>query len=228
MPDPLLRLMLVPAIAEGLADAEAAIDAIQLTARRRSAEYRSQAWANASAASAALEAEPFDPRLAAALLIELDDIRTVRSSLLQVAARLHAVAAVDQPVAERGRPRGGFSESDRLTALADLVATSTAPALLVASIAHAELLAMAPFPSANGVVARAIARGIMIESGLDPTGMVLTEVGLRDLGGAAYADALDRYRAATTDGVTAWVRHCCRAVELGVDALRQLLTPAQQ
>lgn len=221
-----MRLMLVPALAGALADAESAIDAIQLTARRRSPQFRAQAWANAAAASASME--NVDGRLVAAMMIELDELRGVRSSLLQVAARLHTAAAVDLPMQERGRPHPGFTESDRLTALAELVSRSSAPALLVASIAHAELLAMAPFSSANGVVARAISRAIMIESGLDPTGMVLTEVGLRDLGKAAYADALERYRSATTDGVTAWVVHCSRAVELGVDALRQLLTPAQQ
>lgn len=228
MTDPLVRLMLVPEVAEALAAAENAVGAIQLTARRRSAQYRADAWSAAAAASAGLEGEPAsDATVIAAVLLELEQMRGTRQSLLQVVARLHAVLAVELAMEERGRPRADFAESGRLTDLAALVAASKAPALLVASIAHAELLSMSPFDQGNGVIARAISRGIMMESGLDPTGMVLTEVGLRDLGVAAYAAALRRYEEGTTAGISSWVSHCARAVELGVDALRQLITPAR-
>ena len=216
-----MRLMLVPEIVQALADAEAAVDACQLTARRRSGQFRSDAWAASAAASAGLDGS--DPRLAAAVLLEVQELANIRSSLLHSLARLHAAAAVDLPLAERGRPRSDFTHSARLTGLADLVATSTAPALLLAHIAHADLLSLAPFGSENGLIARAIWRGVIVESGLDPTGMVMVEVGLRDLGSAAYAAALSSYESGTPAGVAAWIIHCSRAVELGVDALAQLI-----
>lgn len=221
MSDPLARLMLVPAVKQALADAESAVGSIQLSARRRGEQFAAQAWGAAATSSSAMDAS--DPVVAASLLVEVRALTNVRASLLQALARMHAIAAADLPDDQRGRPRADFAEGERLSALATLTATSTAPALLVATIAHAELLVLAPFEQANGLLARAVWRAIIVESGLDPTGMVMVETGLRDLGIAAYAAALEEYRSGTSAGVGAWVRHCARSVELGVEALRQLL-----
>jgi len=73
---------------------------------------------------------------------------------------------------------------------------------------HGELLALEPFPSANGVVARAAARLAAISSGFDPRGLAVPEVGhLR--AGAAYRDAARGFATGTPEGLAAWIRHCC-------------------
>jgi hypothetical protein len=124
-------------------------------------------------------------------------------------ARLHVLAAADLPGeadAEPGRPVRG---TERLALLADLVTGATAaPAPVLVAVVHGELLALAPFPSANGVVARAAARLAAIASGLDPRGLAVPEVGhLR--AGAAYREAAQGFAAGTPDGLAAWIRHCC-------------------
>lgn len=215
-----MRLMLVPGMGDSLADAEAAIDAIQLAARRRGAAVASDSLAASAAASAGMDGS--DPVIAASLLMDLESMR-LRDGLLQALARMDVIAGVERPLEDRGRPRSDFESSERLSALAEAMSTSTAPAFLVAAVAHAELLDMRPFASNNGVIARSAWRGIMIQSGLEPTGLVMHEVGLRDLGRAAYEQALQQYQSGSPAGVAAWVAHCSRATQLGVAALKELL-----
>jgi hypothetical protein len=117
---------------------------------------------------------------------------TWRTAPLQALARLHVLAAADQGDADTGsgaalgRPVRG---TERLALLAELVTGGTAvPAPVLVAVVHGELLALEPFPSANGVVARAAARLAAISSGLDPRGLAVPEVGhLR--AGSAYRDA---------------------------------------
>ncbi|MFE3827656.1 oxidoreductase [Streptomyces sp. NPDC059092] len=105
----------------------------------------------------------------------------------------------------------------RLDGLARLViATSAAPALVTAAVVHGELLALRPFGSYNGLVARAAERVVLIGSGLDPKSICPAEVGHAELGRAAYAAAFDGYLSGTPEGMVAWITHCGRAVELGV------------
>jgi hypothetical protein len=55
-------------------------------------------------------------------------------------------------------------------------------------VVHGELLALRPFDTANGVVARAAARVVLVERGLDPRAVSVPDVGLaRDV--AAYGAA---------------------------------------
>lgn len=105
----------------------------------------------------------------------------------------------------------------RLDGLAELViAGSSAPALVTAAVVHGELLALRPFGSYNGVVARAAERIVLVGSGLDPKSICPSEVGHAELGRAAYVAAFDGYLSGTPDGMAAWIAHCGRAVELGV------------
>ena len=99
--------------------------------------------------------------------------------------------------------------TERLALLADLVTGgSAAPAPVLVAVVHGELLAVEPFPSANGVVARAAARLAAIGSGLDPYGLAVPEVGhLR--AGAAYREAAQGFATGTPEGLSAWIRHCC-------------------
>jgi hypothetical protein len=132
-----------------------------------------------------------------------------RTAPLQALARLHVLAAADLPDGFGGEPGRPVRGSERLALLADLVTGGTsAPAPVLVAVVHGELLALAPFPSANGVVARAAARLAAIGSGLDPRGLAVPEVGhLRAR--AAYREAARGFAAGTPDGLAAWIRHCC-------------------
>ncbi|MFF7902759.1 oxidoreductase [Streptomyces sp. NPDC088817] len=154
-----------------------------------------------------------------------------RQSPLRVLARLHLVAAASQEDAV-GRPRQAGEEvgeplielpppsadevSGRLEGLSELlIAGSSAPALVTAAVVHGELLALRPFVSRNGLIARAAERIVLVGSGLDPKSVCPAEVGHAELGRAAYLAALDGYVSGTPEGMAAWIAHCARAVELG-------------
>ncbi len=96
-----------------------------------------------------------------------------------------------------------------------LLAGSEAPALVVAAVVHGELLALRPFGSYNGLVARAAERIVLVGSGLDPKSVCPAEVGHAEQDRAAYVAALEGYASGTPEGVAAWIAHCGRAVELG-------------
>ncbi|MER5201842.1 oxidoreductase [Streptomyces sp. NPDC002825] len=163
-----------------------------------------------------------------------------RQSPLRVLARLHLVAAGDAGVPGAagvadsvGRPRLDGEPVDeplidaplptpaevagRLDGLAELiVAGSEAPALVTAAVVHGELLALRPFTSYNGLVARAAERIALVGSGLDPKAICPAEVGHAEQGRAAYLAAFEGYLSGTPEGVGAWIAHCGRSVELGV------------
>jgi hypothetical protein len=115
--------------------------------------------------------------------------------------------------------------SARLDTLAQLLASRggtkhpnerTAPALVVAAVVHGELLTLRPFTSANGLVARAATRIVLIAEGLDPKAICPMEVGLAELGTDAYRAALTGYASGTAAGMAAWISHCAQAMRLGV------------
>ncbi|MEH0635374.1 MULTISPECIES: hypothetical protein [Streptomyces] len=154
-----------------------------------------------------------------------------RQSPLRVLARLHLVAAghddarvgrprqdgepVDEPLVELALP-GAAEVAGRLDGLSGLIIQGgSAPALVTAAVVHGELLALRPFGSHNGLVARAAERIVLIGSGLDPKSVCPAEVGHAELGRAAYLAALDGYVSGTPQGMAAWIAHCGRAIELG-------------
>jgi hypothetical protein len=97
-------------------------------------------------------------------------------------------------------------------------AGSDVPALVVAAVAHAEVALVRPFVRGNAVVARALERAVVQATGLDPTGVVVTEAGHAAQGGPAYLGALAAYGSGTADGVRLWLEHCASAVEAGAAA----------
>src|SRR5262249_14259761 len=104
----------------------------------------------------------------------------------------------------------------RLEALAGLLLDGGGtPALVTAAVVHGELLALRPFGSLNGLVARAAQRVALVAGGLDPKSVCPAEVGLAELGREAYVDALRGYVSGGPDGVAAWITHCAQAVRLG-------------
>ncbi|MER7549222.1 MULTISPECIES: Fic family protein [Streptomyces] len=157
-----------------------------------------------------------------------------RQSPLRVLARLHLVAAggaapddavgrprlagesVDEPLIEAPLP-GAEEVAGRLEGLSQLIiAGGSAPALVTAAVVHGELLALRPFGSHNGLVARTAERIVLIGSGLDPKSICPAEVGHAEQGRAAYVAAFEGYTAGTPEGMAAWITHCGRSVELGV------------
>jgi hypothetical protein len=140
---------------------------------------------------------------------------------LQALARLHTLAAADLVDESRlGRPRADADVGPRLDLLAKVVTGGTrAPAPVIAAVAHGELLTLAPFGSADGVVARAASRLVTIATGLDPHGLGVPEVSWMRRA-ADYREAAQGFAAGTPDGVAAWLVLCCRAMRSGAqDAL---------
>ena len=161
-----------------------------------------------------------------------------RHSPRQALARLHVLAAADlvgDPDAlGRPRPAGAVPEDPvglgpapepvevaaRLDGLARvLTAGTSAPAVVVSAVVHGELMALRSFGTADGLVARAAARLVLVDRGLDPKAVSAPEVGHLELGDghghAEYADALRAYVSGRPEGVATWLVHCARAVALG-------------
>jgi len=135
---------------------------------------------------------------------------------LQALARLHMLAAADRVDEDQlGRPRADADVGPRLELLAKIVTGgSGAPAPVIAAVAHGELLTLAPFGSADGVVARAVSRLVTIATGLDPHGLGVPEVSWMRRA-ADYRDAARGFAAGTPDGIATWLLLCCRAMRTG-------------
>ncbi|WKN48836.1 oxidoreductase [Nocardioides sp. Arc9.136] len=137
---------------------------------------------------------------------------------LQAFARLHALAArgtlADD---ELGRPRDAESAA-RLRDIASLLtSTTSAPALLVAAVVHADLVSTSPFPSHNGIVARAVERLVLVARGVDEKSLVVPEAG-HLANRAAYESNLRGYAGGTRNGVHSWLLYAPEAYAAGADA----------
>jgi len=245
--DPLARVGALPGVAEAADSARQAVDRLlrHRLLRRRSAELSGEAALRSARASAALagvdipldalrrDGSP-DPVVQGALRVaaEMGALReTFGRAPLQVLARLHVLAAADlAPAPELGRRREEGEQADgpapsplevsaRLDGLVRVLGiTSRAPAIVTAAVLHAELLALRPFGTANGVVARGAARLLLVSRGLDPKALTVPDVGHLELAEeyqAAHEAYLHGTAVGAADGVARWVRHCCQALELG-------------
>lgn len=230
--DVLAPLLDLPGVADAATDARVAVDELRAhrVLRRHSSEVSAESALHAARASAALAGADHpltevraghvdDPVVQGALRVSAGLgalVGTWGRAPLQVLARLHVLAA--QGLAESGdlgRPRPDAEVSARLTALAGLVVGDTAvPAAVLAAIVHGELLTLAPFDSAGGVVARGAARLTVVARGLDPKALGVPEVGHLDAA-EEYAGSSADYAIGSSDGVARWVRHCCAALQAG-------------
>ncbi|WP_300012294.1 oxidoreductase [Pseudonocardia sp.] len=228
--DPLAPVLELPGVTDAVArvrDALAAVHNHPANLRGRSANA-AEAGVRAARASAALDGAPLDdtgshPVLAGAVRVADGAARLLavwRTSPSQALARLHVLAAADLVPADRhdaelGRPRAGDGVAQRLGLLAELVIGATrAPAPVLTAVVHGELLSLAPFGTADGVVARAAARLTAVAAGLDPQGLGVPEVGhLRHA--AEYRRAAAGFGTGSADGVGTWVLHCCDQWEAG-------------
>lgn len=157
----------------------------------------------------------------------------VRAAPAGALARLHVAAAADLvDAAAVGRPRTAGQDCRELVELGPapiasiaagrmhgitglLEQADDAPVVLLAAVAHAEIACARPFARANAVVARAFERALLIEGGLDPTGVAVPEWGHGRSGAVEYLGALAAYATGTTDGVRLWLIHCAEAVSAG-------------
>jgi hypothetical protein len=230
--DPLAPLLELPGVADTVAASRQAVDGLlgHRVLRRRSTDVSAESLLRGAWASAALAGDQVTlaqvrsgqatgPIAQGALRVSgalAGLVDTWPSAHRQVLARLHALAAADLIAPELlGRPRPDREVAHRLDTLAEVLGRTSAPAIVVAAIVHAEILSLDAFGPGSGVVARAAARLTLIERGLDPKSLVAFEVGHLELR-ADYQAALQAYRDGTPAAVLGWIAHCAEALGLGV------------
>lgn len=135
---------------------------------------------------------------------------------LQVFARLHSVAAGG--VGERiGQPKDADAAT-RLRTLGDLLTgRGDAPALLLAAVVHAEIAAIEPFASYNGIVARAAERLVIVAAGVDEKSLVVPEAAHLRLQGP-YQSNLRGYRDGGIAGQHSWLLYAAEAYAAAAEA----------
>ena len=154
---------------------------------------------------------------------------------LQVLAHLHALAArgfeadddlgrprrqdeVVDPL-HLGAPLPWQEVADRVVGLADVLTQPTAaPAMVVAAIAHGELMVLQPFRWGSGLIARASVRLVLASRGVDPDLLGCPEAGMLSLGRSSYVAALRAYRSGEPAGVAEWIRWNASAVGFGASS----------
>jgi hypothetical protein len=230
--DPLSRLASLEGVPSAYAATRDGIDVMlrDRGLRRTSPEMTAESLLRGAHASAVLEGSTAtlqDVRDGAGDEVSADSVRVsvellalapalVRSPL-QALARIHALAAAAAPEERRGRPRDAAS-AERLRGVGDLLtATTTAPALLLAAVVHAELATAAPFDSHNGIVARAAERLVLVARGVDEKSLIVPEAGHLALR-AAYESNLRGYRDGGPAGVQAWLLYAAEAYAAGAEA----------
>jgi hypothetical protein len=241
---PLLEL---PGVNEAVAAARSAIDRVHRhpANRRGWAVTAAEASVRAARASAAVAGgaadipdggSVTDPLLKGSLRVAEGLgplLPTWQRAPLQAVARLHVLAAADLVDTQQlGVPHTTDAVSARLNLLSELVvelgrqSPAVVPGPVQSAIVHGELLTLAPFGSADGVIARAAARLSMIGSGLDPKGLVVPEVAyFREQ--QDYAAAAEGFASGEPEGVGAWLVYCCRALEAGAREAKSIADAAE-
>lgn len=240
--DPLAPLLELDGVAEAVDTARGAVDEVHRHPANRDgwAATAAEASVRAARASAAVDgADPSlpddgtvqDPLLAGSLRVAEalgPLLSTWERAPLQALARLHVLAAADlvTDTDSLGRPDLGDRGSDRLDLLARLLTGETAvPGPVRVAVVHGELLALRPFPTANGVLARAAARLTMISTGLDSKGLIVPEVAAFRAG-ARYGTLADEFASGGADALRAWVLWNCQAVEAGAREAKSIADAA--
>ncbi len=234
--DPLQALVELPGVREASDRARDALGEVHRhkTNRRGWPTTAAEASVRAARASASIDGGSTelpaagvagDPVLTGALRVAqaLDGdaltitVSTWQRAPLQALAKLHVLAAAGlvEDESDLGRPRTDPGVAERLDLLAQLVTGGTkAPAPVLAAVVHGELMALKPFGTADGVVARAASRLVAVSTGLDPHNLGVPEVSwLRRR--QAYLDAAVGFAAGTAHGVGSWVVLCCGSLEAG-------------
>lgn len=231
MTDPLAPLLELPGVADAVRLARESVAVVHRHPTNRRGWPATSAEASVRAARASAVLDGGDPEIpeeggvtnpvtAGALRVAEalgPLLSTWERAPMQALARLHVLAAADLGAEDSalGRPREGLGVASRLDLLAGLVAGgSTAPGPVLSAVVHGELLALRPFGTADGVVARAAARLTTIQTGLDPKGLAVPEVFFMRRA-ERYREAADGFADGGPEGVAAWIVFCCEALEAG-------------
>lgn len=231
--DPLAWLVTLEGVPSAYAAARDGIDVVlrDRGLRRTSPETTAESLLRGAHASAVLEGSTStlaEVRAGEGDSIATDSVRvstqllslapTLGRSPLQALARIHAVAGVGSVEDERlGRPRDNESAARLRDVAAVLTSGTDAPALLVAGLVHAELVTAAPFPSHNGIIARAVERLVLVARGVDAKSLVVPEAGHLALR-PAYESNLRGYAEGGAAGVHAWILYAAEAFAAGAEA----------
>lgn len=141
-------------------------------------------------------------------------VPVVERSPLQAFARLHVLASGS---GTGGRPVSAEAATRMSGLAATLTATTSAPALVVAALSHAEIATVAPFASYDGLVARAVERLVLVSRGVDPASLVVPEAGHLALR-AEYESNLRAYATGRPGGLHAWLLYAAEAQARGAEA----------
>lgn len=119
---------------------------------------------------------------------------------------------VCEELVDIGTPPPPAEVAQRLSLLSELIrGHADVPAVVLAAVVHAEIATVRPFVRGNAIVARAVERALVQATGLDPTGVAVTELGHFRQTMPAYVGALGAYATGSRDGVRIWLEHCCAA-----------------
>ncbi len=232
-PDPLAALASLEGVGSAMAATRDGIDALlrDRGLRRTAADLTGESLLRGAHASAVLEGSAStleearegsgDDLATAALRVStglLGLLPTLEHSPLQVLARLHTAAAKGTvPEESLGRPRGDADHA-RLRRLAGLLTRrTTAPGLVVAAVAHAEVRTVRPFASHDGIVARALERLVLVARGVDPTSLTVPEAGHLSVR-REYESNLRAYADGGDPGVHAWLLYAAEAYAAGAES----------
>jgi hypothetical protein len=220
--DPLADLAQLEGVASAVAAATDAVDAVlrDRGLRHVSEEQLSQALLAGARANAALSGDPERWQVGALRLsAELAPLGAlIRVAPAQALARAHALVARGVvPDSELGRIGSGPGLAARMNSLVELLTRHTsAPAIVVAAVAHAEIAVVAPFGDASGLIARAVEHLVLISAGLDPYGVIVVEAGHAERG-ESYSSDLGAYAEGSVPGVKGWLLRCSAAVARGAE-----------
>jgi hypothetical protein len=220
--DPLADLARLEGVASAVAAATDAVEAVvgDHVLRHITEEQVSQALLASSRANAALSGEPERWQIGALRLsAELAPLAAlIRVAPAQALARAHALVArgvvADSELGKIGSDPGMAA---RMNSLGELLTRETsAPAIVVAAVAHAEVAVVAPFAAASGLIARAVEHLVLISAGVDPYGVIVVEGGHAE-SGESYSSALAAYAEGSVQGVQGWLLRCAAAVARGAE-----------
>ena len=222
MPDPLADLAQLPGVPSAVAATTAAVDVLlrDRGLRRVTDQSRAEALLISADASARLADDSGRWRAGA---VRLSAELAVLANLIRVApgqalARAHAVVARGMvPDSELGRTRGDPGVAARLHDLIALLTRPTsAPAVVLGAVAHAEIASVEAFGPASGLVARAAEHLVLMSSGLDPYAVIVVEAG-HATDPAGYRAGLAAYAEGGANGVSRWILWCAAAVARGAE-----------
>jgi hypothetical protein len=226
-PDPLAWLTELEGVPSGFAATRDGIDVMlrDRGLRRTRPEQTAESLLRGAHASAVLEgststlddvrAGTGDPVAQAALRVStelLALVPVVGRSPVQAFARLHSLTGGASP----GQPVSPDAAA-RLQSLSQTLLRTSAPAMLVAALLHADLATSAPFADHNGIVARAAERLLLVARGVDPASLVVPEAGHLELR-AQYESNLRGYRDGGRSGLHSWLLYAAEAQAKGAEA----------